>query len=320
MTRKISSRWTSFYKIGVPCLYLISTATQGCALALRIPDLEKQVAFLVCICVCYFTGLLFILWFGRFYKHVTLSPEGLAVTGYFVSDVVPFSCIADIKQSIWMAGRPVCVLLDGHNRFGGKIAFQPRGTRPMRGEHPIVAELRQLARHEDGSSLHATPPPLPATKPFSLKGILASLGVVVILGMHIADRFREHAFDDRVAALDPERVTQIDVYRGQRYVGKSLDDYEKKEIRGPAELRSFVEQLKVADEYDPSHPEYYEHYVVLVLIEGEDRMEFGFCLSENPQYVYIRCIKGFSAFGGLRSVPLREWLDRNVRGARTDGD
>jgi hypothetical protein len=140
-------------------------AFQSYIFATRLRNLEQQTPFLAVMGASYVAGALFILWLGRFYKHVELDQGGLNVTGYFVSDFVPFSRVENVSQSRWLNGRPVYILLKEDSPFGKKIAFQPRGTAPMFGEHPIVKELRLLAGIPEPNRKLRKPPPVPPPLP-----------------------------------------------------------------------------------------------------------------------------------------------------------
>jgi hypothetical protein len=165
MIKRISSTWTAFYKIGLPLLYVVGVATQTYNYAIRFRHLEHDTFFFAFMGASYVAGAVFILWLGRFYKHVELDQGGLNVSGYFVSDFIPFSRVANIKQSRWSNGRPVCILLKEDSPFGRKIAFQPRGAAPLFGEHPIIRELRQRAGLEDPKHRTRKPPPVPPPIP-----------------------------------------------------------------------------------------------------------------------------------------------------------
>lgn len=165
MTKRISSAWTACYKIGFPLFYAVGMAFHSYIFTTRLDNQELYTVVLAVMGASYVTGALFILWLGRFYKHVELDQSGLNITGYFVSDFVPFSRIEKIEQSRWLSGRPVYILLKEDSPFGTKIAFQTRGTAPMFGEHPIVKELRLLAGipepKSDARRPRRIPPPLP---------------------------------------------------------------------------------------------------------------------------------------------------------------
>ena len=165
MTRKISSRWTSFYKIGFPLLFLSGIAFQSYIFATRLHHTENQAPFFAIMGISYFASAILIIWIARFYKHVELDQGGLNVSGYFGSDFIPFSRIESVEQSKWMNGRPVHIHLKESSMFGKKIAFQPRGTAAMFAEHAIVKELRQLAGIQQAGRTGRMPPPVPPPLP-----------------------------------------------------------------------------------------------------------------------------------------------------------
>jgi hypothetical protein len=78
-------------------------------------------------------------------KRVVATDDGLVVSNYFRTILVPYKDVVAVKEIHWPSGKYVRLLLSQPCRFGRKIEFLPRGL-PRRWfwrEHQITEWLRE---------------------------------------------------------------------------------------------------------------------------------------------------------------------------------
>jgi len=92
-------------------------------------------------------GSTFILWSCARLKRVRLDGGRLFVSNYLRESSVPLAMIDEVTENRWLNIRPVTLRFRGATDFGDRICFMPKARWfPFWRPHPIVEELRQLAR------------------------------------------------------------------------------------------------------------------------------------------------------------------------------
>jgi hypothetical protein len=131
--------WIAEFGIGTLGLWLGTMHGKGGALP---PDAIKW-QFLT----AWIAGTAFILWVCAGLKRVRVDEKSLYLSNYFREITVPLNMIAEVTENRWINIHPVTVHFLTTTEFGQKITFMP--TMRFFGlwsSHPVVAELKQLAR------------------------------------------------------------------------------------------------------------------------------------------------------------------------------
>jgi hypothetical protein len=79
-------------------------------------------------------------------KYVSVDDDFLYVSNYFREIVIPLWDIYDVTENVWLKTHPVTVHLKHASEFGNKIVFMPKIQFWGFASHPVVKELKQLAR------------------------------------------------------------------------------------------------------------------------------------------------------------------------------
>jgi hypothetical protein len=104
----------------------------------------KQEPGMVGFIVAWLGGSIFLLWFARRVKFVSLDEEYLYVRNFSKEIRIPLSQVASVNESFFSNPKQITLLLSSPSEFGSKIVFVPplQWFGQMR-KHPLVAELRQ---------------------------------------------------------------------------------------------------------------------------------------------------------------------------------
>ena len=88
-----------------------------------------------------------LIWFSSAnLKYVSVDDDFLYVSNYFKETVIPLSDIYDVTENIWFNHHPVTIHFKSPSEFGDKIVFMPKTRLWVYTSHPVVKELKQLAR------------------------------------------------------------------------------------------------------------------------------------------------------------------------------
>jgi hypothetical protein len=141
--RTISSGLTFFMKIIFPAGW-IAVFRVGTLLLWIDPDaaIEMRWQFLAAL----IAGSAIILWFCKGLKRIRVDDQALYVSNYRREIRIPLDMIVDVSENRWVNTHPVTVHLRDSTAFGNEITFMPSGLFWPFSSHPIVEELKQLAR------------------------------------------------------------------------------------------------------------------------------------------------------------------------------
>ena len=92
------------------------------------------------------TGAVVFVWNAKRLKTVSVDDKFLYASNYRKEIAIPLSDIYDVTENIWINARPVTIHLKSPTEFGDKIVFMPKSRAWMFCSHPVVAELKQLAK------------------------------------------------------------------------------------------------------------------------------------------------------------------------------
>ena len=82
-------------------------------------------------------------------KAVSIDENFLYVSNYLKEVSIPLSEIYDVTENRWLNIHPVTIHLRSPSDFGDKIIFMPRVRFSFLDSHPVVGELKKLARSTD---------------------------------------------------------------------------------------------------------------------------------------------------------------------------
>ena len=91
-------------------------------------------------------GSAFLLWDSVRLKVVNVDENFLYVSNYLKEIAIPLSEIYDVTENVWLNTHPVTIHLKKPSEFGGRIVFMPKTRFSFFSSHPVVKELKQLAR------------------------------------------------------------------------------------------------------------------------------------------------------------------------------
>lgn len=147
MTRQISSSLTLFHKVILPILFALGIVNIG-VLGLRgwyatPEEMPWQIVLMI-------VAFLFLsLWLFWPLKKIAIDDNNLYVSDFHTEITIPISEIEKVSEFILSKPRRVTIHLKNPTQFGRKIVFlamyRPFG---FLSSHPIVAELRELARRQ----------------------------------------------------------------------------------------------------------------------------------------------------------------------------
>lgn len=85
-------------------------------------------------------------------KYVSVDDDFLYVSNYAREIAIPLADIYDVTENFWLKHHPVTVHLQHPSEFGDKIVFMPKTRFWGFTSHPVVNELKQLARSKGAYS------------------------------------------------------------------------------------------------------------------------------------------------------------------------
>jgi hypothetical protein len=92
-------------------------------------------------------AIAFMYWTCMVLKAVSVDDDFLYVSNYIKEISIPLSNIEDVTENRWINIHPVTIHLKSPSEFGDKIIFMPKvRVFAFFSSHPVVAELRELAR------------------------------------------------------------------------------------------------------------------------------------------------------------------------------
>lgn len=147
MKRRLSSLQTVLMKIVFPALWIPMWAVG--TLTLFLGGLQGgDTAALKWVFLCgWVAGSAFIYWGCIRLKDVSVDDNYLYVSNFLKEISIPLSEIYDVTENVWLNTHPVTIHLKRPSEFGDKIIFMPTVRYfSFYGSHPVVAELKELAR------------------------------------------------------------------------------------------------------------------------------------------------------------------------------
>ena len=101
-------------------------------------------------------GSAFIYWSCIRLKEVSVDDNFLYVSNYLKEVPIPLSAIYDVTENVWINTHPVTIHLNSPSEFGDKIIFMPKiRFFSFFNSHPVVNELKQLARSRGAGTLRS---------------------------------------------------------------------------------------------------------------------------------------------------------------------
>ena len=91
-------------------------------------------------------GSVFIWWGCARLKKVQISNDEIIVSNFLKEIRIPFNEIIDVTENRWINIHPITIHLRSDTCFGSRIMFMPTRRLFGWGAHPIVGELRGLAK------------------------------------------------------------------------------------------------------------------------------------------------------------------------------
>lgn len=141
--RRISSKATFAYKIGVPVLYLIVVLVVGLMSPIGDAIKSDEIPAFVYIAAC--LPLLAVAYWVFFpLKNISIADEGLVVTGIKKKIVVRFVDIERVSRSVLQNPETIFLHLKSDSDFGRRISFMPEVRFWRFSEHPTYVELQRI--------------------------------------------------------------------------------------------------------------------------------------------------------------------------------
>ena len=91
-------------------------------------------------------GSAFTYWSCGRLKEVSVDDNFLYVSNYLKEISIPLSEIYEVTENMWINIHPVTIHLKSPSEFGDKIVFMPTSRFFGFVSHPVVRELKELAR------------------------------------------------------------------------------------------------------------------------------------------------------------------------------
>ena len=125
--------WIPFF--GAPTIGMFVLTDEG---------LESPSAWILLL--VWIAGSAFFLWDSFRLKAVSVDENLLYVSNYLKEIAIPLSHIYDVTENVWLNTHPVTIHLKSPSEFGGRIVFMPKTRFLFFSSHPVVKELKQLAK------------------------------------------------------------------------------------------------------------------------------------------------------------------------------
>jgi hypothetical protein len=145
MRRRLSSQRTLLMKIVLPAFWIAMFGVGTINLFLFSDEgLQSPPAWVTLF--VWIAGSVFFLWDALRLKVVNVDEHFLYVSNYLKEIAIPLSNIYDVTENFWLNTHPVTIHLKSPSEFGGRIVFMPKTRFLFFSSHPVVKELKQLAR------------------------------------------------------------------------------------------------------------------------------------------------------------------------------
>jgi hypothetical protein len=145
MRRRLSSYQTILFKFVLPGLWipLFGMAPLSAFIRSDAGPLSPPPWIFLFVWIA---GSAFLLWDARRLKFVSVDDDFLYASNYLREIAIPWAEIRDVTESVWINTHPVTIHLKSPSEFGDKIVFMPKTRFSFFSSHPVVKELKQLAR------------------------------------------------------------------------------------------------------------------------------------------------------------------------------
>ncbi|HEV7904009.1 MAG TPA: hypothetical protein VGO96_09220 [Pyrinomonadaceae bacterium] len=153
MKRTLSSLQTFIFKFIFPVVWISGWGMGTASMFLNPqnnPDVPPRGLFLL----LWFVGVAVILWSCVRLKKVSVDENFLYVSNYLKEISIPLSDIYDVTENIWVNIHPVTIHLRSPSDFGHKIYFMPQAKFTFFSSHPVVKELKEMARAKQTAGLN----------------------------------------------------------------------------------------------------------------------------------------------------------------------
>ena len=145
MRRRLSSYQTILFKFVLPALWIPLFGVAPLSMFIRSdagPLSPPPWIFLF----FWIAGSAFLVWDAARLKFVSVDDDFLYVSNYLREIAIPLTDIYDVTENVWINTHPVTIHLKSPSEFGDKIVFMPKTRFSLFSSHPVVKELKQLAR------------------------------------------------------------------------------------------------------------------------------------------------------------------------------
>ena len=142
MQRTLSSYQTILVKFVLPMFWI--PIFGGVTMTMFVRSFEEPMKWMFLL--IWISGSVFFLWDLKRLKAVSVDDDFLYVSNYLKEITIPLSDIYDVTENVWLNSHPVTIHLKFPSEFGDKIVFMPKPRFSFFSSHPVVNELKQLAR------------------------------------------------------------------------------------------------------------------------------------------------------------------------------
>jgi len=129
-------------KVILPLLWIPFFGAAAISMFIRSDSGPPRLMFLF----VWIAGSAFFLWDSARLKNVSVDRDFLYVSNYFRETAIALSDIYDVTENVWLNTHPITIHLKSPSAFGDKIVFMPKTRFSFFSSHPVVAELKRLAR------------------------------------------------------------------------------------------------------------------------------------------------------------------------------
>lgn len=141
-SKRLSSRFTFFYKLILPAVWLAGFGFATAVLVVNPPAIGPSPLLLAAL---WLLGAAIFLRLGFPLKKVMATESGLLVSNYRREVLVPYDRIAGVRENKWWSIRPITVELRSPCDFGRRFVFMPYHAFVVFADHPAATTLRQRA-------------------------------------------------------------------------------------------------------------------------------------------------------------------------------
>jgi hypothetical protein len=145
MKRRLSSLQTVLAKIVVPILW-IGCWGAGTIGALFTTHPSRNSAPALLLLSTWIIGAALLYWKFIHLKKVSVDENFLYASNYLKEISIPLSEVYDVTENRWLSLNPLTIHLKSPSAFGDQITFMPKVRLALFSSHPVVGELKELAR------------------------------------------------------------------------------------------------------------------------------------------------------------------------------